>query len=365
MSHELTINENGEADVFSVKQTMWHRLGRVLTEAPTFEDGLVAGGLDFDVEKRQAFVPNSDGDFVSADGHFLVTRTDNNVVLGAVSDQYHVLQNRDAFAPLIPLLDDGIATLETGGSLRDGADVWMMIRYNAEEINRRANGETERLFSEVLPFGLITTNHAGRAGVVVQDTGVRVVCANTLGFALSERNSRIKIVHTESVHDGLKWAADQVFGRAVDRFKTTAEIQTVLRATELNAKQFTRRVLNPVVPVDHLRRKLAKGDATTGHTAAAIDKAEAKRDRIRSLWTTGTGHVGDYSAWEAFNGLVEALDHDAAFGAFDADGNEKPNRIASALNGTIDRAKSTVLRGLIRSAASTDTPGAKALVSVV
>jgi phage/plasmid-like protein (TIGR03299 family) len=359
MSHELT----SATSAFSVKQTMWHRLGHVLEEAPSFDDGLKLAEVDFEVEKRQAYVPGPAG-FVAADGHFLVTRTDNNVVLGAVSDQYHVLQNRDAFAPLIPLLDEGLATLETGGSLRGGADTWMMIRYSQDEINRRTNGETERLFSEVLPFGLITTNHAGRAGVVVQDTGIRVVCANTLGFALSEKNSRIKIVHTESVHDGVKWAAEQVFGRAADRFKTTAQIRDVLTTHELTAKQFTRLVLNPVVPVDHLRRKLAKGDATTGHTLAAIEKAEEKRDRIRQLWTTGAGHSGDYSAWEAFNGLVEALDHDKAFGSYDENGVEKTNRVASAIRGTIDRHKSTVLRGLLRDAADTNET-AKELVAVV
>jgi hypothetical protein len=34
------------------------------------------------------------------------------------------------------------------------------------------------------------------------------------------------------------------------------------------------------------------------------------RDIVSRLWTSGKGHTGDGSAWEAYNGLVEAVDHD-------------------------------------------------------
>jgi hypothetical protein len=35
----------------------------------------------------------------------------------------------------------------------------------------------------------------------------------------------------------------------------------------------------------------------------------ARRVELRRLWTAGEGHVGDHSAWEPYNALVQAVDH--------------------------------------------------------
>ena len=52
MAHELAF-ENGAAQMFSVRQTPWHREGHVLTAAPTYEEAIRLAGLDYPVEKRR------------------------------------------------------------------------------------------------------------------------------------------------------------------------------------------------------------------------------------------------------------------------------------------------------------------------
>jgi hypothetical protein len=104
-------------------------------------------------------------------------RTDRDEVLGIVSQRYQPLQNRDAFEVLEPLLDAGLATLETGGSLRRGRDAWMLVRFRVDSPVVR-----ELFADEVIPFGLISNSHAGQWRVVVQESPLRrSVIVNGLG----------------------------------------------------------------------------------------------------------------------------------------------------------------------------------------
>lgn len=95
---------------------------------------------------------------------------------------------------LEPLLDAGLASLETGGSLRDGRDVWMLVRFNIDSPIVR-----EVFADGLIPFGLVSNNHTGQRKVIVQETPVRVVCANTLELALSRRERALSVRHTISV----------------------------------------------------------------------------------------------------------------------------------------------------------------------
>ena len=55
MAHELDRLSDGTAAVFSVRDTPWHREGTVLHDAPSLEQALRLGGLDFEVEGRPLF----------------------------------------------------------------------------------------------------------------------------------------------------------------------------------------------------------------------------------------------------------------------------------------------------------------------
>ena len=46
MSAELEIR-NGTASMFSVRVTPWHREGHILTAAPSFDDAMALGRLDY------------------------------------------------------------------------------------------------------------------------------------------------------------------------------------------------------------------------------------------------------------------------------------------------------------------------------
>jgi hypothetical protein len=55
MPHELDHLADGTGAMFSVGATPWHREGTVLRDAPSLEEALRLGGLDFEVELRPLY----------------------------------------------------------------------------------------------------------------------------------------------------------------------------------------------------------------------------------------------------------------------------------------------------------------------
>lgn len=338
MAHELTFNQAGVAEVFSVRETPWHREGHILLDAPTFGRALELGGLDFEVVKRPLWVQDPAGGFVESSMAYGTFRLDRGTQLGTVTSNYQVVQNRDAFAVLEPLVDQGLVTLETGGSLREGADCWLLVKFNLPP--ESLAGEQYRAMG-VQPFGLVATNHSGRRGVLVAVTPIRVICANTLGMAEGDGvGSQVVVQHRGAAEAKVVEAAQGLFGDMVQRFELAAAQYAALRRTFLDLAQFRELVGNIMAPDP---REHPRFNPEAKLAELVVGRYEAKVDRLVHLWDHGAGHTGDRSAWEAYNAAVEAVDHNADLwpvrgGAY---------RTASLLGGRLGDMKRQVLDRLL------------------
>lgn len=341
MPHELDRRADGSAAMFSVRNTPWHREGTLLNEAPSLADALTLGGLDFEVDVRPLYVrspatPELPEVFTyepAADA-FATVRTDRETVLGVVSRRYQPLQNRDAFGVLEPLLDAGLAFLETGGALRGGRDVWMLVRFNINSPVVR-----EVFAEEVIPFGMISNNHAGTRKVVVQETPIRVVCANTLGAALRDRRRAIGVRHTASVEARTTEAARTLWRGLIERYVRVAQQYRALKAHHLDTAQFRQLVLDVAAPVPTELNQTG----LTRRQETARRRIVAKRTRLSHLWEHGLGHTGDHTAWEAYNAVVESVDHDEHLWRV------RDSRAESLLDGRLLEVKEGVLASLVES----------------
>ncbi len=343
MSHDLAMKD-GQAQMFSVAETPWHGLGQVLTDAPNYDDAIRMAGLATEIVKRPFFLPASvEGEFYPSKDSFYTTLHDQNVPLGMVSKDYEVVQNLEAFRVLQPLLDQGLATLETGGSLRGGARAWLMTRWTPSAFGP----EVEQGMAEVgvLPFSALINDHTGRAAIRLLNTDIRVVCRNTLDMAVHKGQRAdgrmLSVPHLTGAKVKLVDEAEAFFGKLTRRYERLVLDYAVLRQTALDEQAFEQLVLDIVAPspLDD-----ASFNPEAKLASVVIERAEMKRAELTRLWTEGKGHTGDHSAWEAYNGAVEALDHNAALwptrgGAW---------RGASLLDGTIGDTKRAVLDGLVR-----------------
>jgi phage/plasmid-like protein (TIGR03299 family) len=342
MAHELDRMANGTGAMFSVRETPWHREGTLLTHAPSLEEALRLGGLDFEVEVRPLYtrvqqypgVPNIYG-YRQAANACATVRTDRDDVLGIVSERYQPLQNRDAFGVLEPLLDAGLAALETGGSLRGGRDVWMLVRFNVDSPIVR-----EVFTDELIPFGLVSNNHAGQRKVVVQESPIRVVCANTLGLALQERTRALSVRHTASVEARTVDAAQKLWSGLIERYEAAARQYQMLKARHLDTAMFRRLVLDVAA---NIPPQLDRGGLTARQQTARA-RIVARRNRLAQLWEEGAGHTGDHSMYEAYNATVESIDHDAELWRVHGP------RTGALLDGRIAEIKNRVLATLVAAA---------------
>lgn len=339
MAHELDFNADGSAAMFSVEQTPWHGLGKILSDAPrTVPEALAAASLDWEVETRAAHFEVTPGDFLAVPNARIVVRQDRNVALGVVSDAYTPLQNRDALAVFEPLIDQGLATFETAGALKEGRHIWAQIRFNITDPTVQ-----EFYAGEITPMGLVTNSHDGHRGVLLMDTDVRVVCWNTLGQALRGRKEgrNLRIPHRRTVEARLTKAAMDLWAGIVERRVSLARQYQALRRRQLNEALFRRLVLDVALPLPE-----AKVDSPMARKMAEtriVDVTDRRR-KLRALWEHGLGHTGDGSAWEAYNAVTEATDHDR--GIFDVKG-EDGNRATSLLEGKLGRIKAEVWDALM------------------
>lgn len=349
MSAELDFSK-GRAAIFSVGETPWHKEGVILAQAPTIAEALTLGGLDFEVQKMPTFVGQSrgpTGGFIPALQSklaFVTVRTDTEAELGSVGPDYTVLQNANAFRILQPLLDAGVVALETGGALRGGRDVWLLVRFNIAKFGPIVK---EVFTDEVVPFGLLRNNHAGTRAAALQLTPIRVVCANTLGMADSNADlgidKSVTVRHTGDIEARLVDAAQLLLGGIIERYEVVAKQYKLLKSYFLDEALFRELVLNVAAP-DPRKVKGFNPDAPTA--AMVVDRAERKIAAIHKAWAHGKGHVGDRSAWEAYNGVVEVIDHNT--GLYPTRGGAY--RTASLMDGKLGELKRTILKNLVQAA---------------
>lgn len=170
----------------------WHKKGVVLEGLLTSEEAIKAAGLDWTVSKRKIYVNRGPNQMLvdrPEEDFFAITRDDNEVTLGIVGQQQAVLQNRNAFALLDQIVGEKLALYETAGALGKGERVWMLLKLPG--ILRVGGDDT------IEKYLLCCHGHDGSLAFYLFETGVRVVCQNTLTMALQQRKGEgIKIKHT-------------------------------------------------------------------------------------------------------------------------------------------------------------------------
>ncbi len=230
MAHEV------ESMVY-VGKTPWHGLGVAVPEGKklSIEEAIVAAGLDWEVKLRRLFTKNDMGTHVDILDHFVTFRGRDNTVLGVVGKDYEPLQNLDAFNWFQPFLESGEATIETAGSLRGGAKVWVLAKVSRDPLVVRKEDLMEH-------YVLLSNSHDGSLAVRVGFTPIRVVCNNTLCLAYESKASKLlRVRHTSRILQNLEEIRETV-NLAQTEFAATVDQYKHLARKEINSSDLVRYV---------------------------------------------------------------------------------------------------------------------------
>jgi phage/plasmid-like protein (TIGR03299 family) len=148
-----------------------------------------------------------------------VGRETSAVTLALVGKGYEPLQNLEAFKFFEPFVDSNWAEFHTAGALGNGERVWVLARIKQPIVI--GHGDT------IDRFLLLSNTHNGRNAVSVRFTPIRVVCQNTLNFAMKSKKGFESIRHTRWMRDHIKKAQIAELRRLIDA--TFAEAENVFR----------------------------------------------------------------------------------------------------------------------------------------
>jgi len=306
-------------------ETPWHGLGIPVDNDISVGDMLEKAGLNWTVSKRPLYFPK-----VVADGapsklrivpdEFALVRDNDEMVLDTVGPSFKPVQNSDIFSFFKRFVEAGDMHMETAGSLNGGRFIWALARIDTGF--NLGNDETRG-------YLLLSSPHQFGFSLTVALTPVRVVCWNTINYALGRSldgsngntSARFRMVHSRDFNDQVKAEAELALGLAGEQMKEYGHIAELLSsrvAKEADTFDFFRSVL----------RIEETEDDTEEAAAQAAEEDNRRMRRLKEALATAPGQNLDSSRdtwWGAYNAVTYVVDHEA--------GRTQDNRLFSAWYG--------------------------------
>lgn len=227
MAHHVTERDN----LFTTRTPAWHGLGTVFPDHPTREEAQKIAHnwepITAPIFSERPIVAE-DGDLTTVmeevEGFKSVVRSDTSDVLGVVSESYTPVNNSEMYdiAEAIEGEAKGSVMYETGGSLKGGSKVWLLIRLRDPLI---IGGDDA---TATIPYYALQNNHDGLGSFRGQATMTRIVCDNTAQVAdldARARGTEFVFRHTRNVKDRIDEARAALAGwrESIESYRLLAE----------------------------------------------------------------------------------------------------------------------------------------------
>ena len=218
MGHNIHIKDGKACFVENArKHRAWHKLGTVYDRPLTVQEALHGCHADYKVALQPLALITPDirreMDYGSVMAlqlnnaivpkYMATMRLDTHQFLGIVTEDYGIVQNEDAFKFIDTLVTGKLTdaehtpVIETAGVLGKGERVFITAKFPEQIIlDNKGNDRVEM-------YIVFTTSHDGTGAVNCLVTPIRVVCNNTLNFALRNHSGKLSLRHSRNVMDRL------------------------------------------------------------------------------------------------------------------------------------------------------------------
>lgn len=182
------------------KKLLWDGLGKDVSQANSAYEVCKLAGLDYEVRTEKMFT--SDGMEIP---NMVATRRYDifgdietpSTVYGAVTNRYVPVQNAEGFEFIDELFGHAGFEIETAGQFDNGKIVWVEAKLP----------EMVMVNEKIMPYLVFTNRHDGKGSVRIFLTPTRIICKNTLNYAIKGAKDRtFSVKHTSSAVQKLEQA---------------------------------------------------------------------------------------------------------------------------------------------------------------
>ena len=279
----------------------WHGLGEKVSNDLTPVQMMQKAGVDWEVHAVESFV-EFNGKKLPTGQKSLVRSTDGRILTN-IGENWNPVQNETAFEFFSEFVAAGDMEMHTAGSLRDGEYVWALAKVK----------ESFDVFGDdqVDSYLLFSNPHKYGKSIDVRFTPIRVVCNNTLTFALNQDSKNgVRLSHrTEFNADLVK----ETLGIAHEKFAKYKDMAQFLGSRKIDAESLIQ-YYNTVFP-NTSRTEMPKEVKTY---------EDLSRNAKLCFDVIDTQPGAEYAQgtwWQAFNSVTFVTDH--------VQGRNKDNRLHS------------------------------------
>lgn len=321
MAHEFT------SGVLLNNTPAWHGLGEVIAGTLPARDAFVRAGALFPVDKLQLWAgdPSAPEQMISlADQRQAIWRPDTRKILGTTGPDYQIIPNERLLQFAEVLREE--ADMDAVVVLREGAKIAFTAKLRGLEL-------------EVVPGDKLHRNvvgylgHDGKTSFGGMFTDIRVVCANTLGFAQSDaertgkqfriRHTANDIAQVDHVLANIDMAR-QSFAAVVDEYR---ELQAAPMNLELY-RHWLEQVYQP---------------AATEERPGRIEDMPRKWAQLEHAWNYGLGRDIPGVAGTVYWGLNAVTEVETSGLTKGAGRRRVHSTLFGAANSIVKRARETAL----------------------
>lgn len=327
-------------EMFYHGEIPWHGLGMALAKPATWQEAMRAGGLEWkvgDVQLQTCDDPPSPVKKRKAIIRLDRPAGDSRRVLGVAHQGFRPVQNVDAVFLFDAIFGQGKPVYHTGGYLGEGEVIWLLAKIDRPILVGRDD--------IVEPYALLCNSHDGSRALSISLTTVRVVCQNTLEFALQQKmfGKPFRRAHHSSVAEHAS-AAFEYWQFTLQQIEDLSRQFVTLSTIKCPEKLFES-ILLDLLPLPTKPRNLEKNPGLLKAYELKVEQIMTARDGIRRLRQEGKGmdlESANGTLWGMLNAVTEYVDHHQATSS---------DRLAYALLGDGMILKSRAYQLIQRSAA--------------
>lgn len=298
----------------------WHGLGVPVSNDLTPEQMMKKAGVDWTVQEVEAFIEYN-GTRMSTGQKSLVRTTDGKILTN-VGENWNPVQNAEAFDFFHEYVMAGDMEMHTAGSLKDGQIVWALAKVkDSFELFNGDHVESYLLFSNPHQYG---------KSIDVRFTPIRVVCNNTLTFALDSKSDRqVKVGHRTVFNPDM---VKEQLGIATTKMAKYKEIASFLGSKRFTSESYID-YLNEVFPRSSDKR-------VRENTPVVESLSRNAKMALDVLHTQPGANYAEGTWWQAFNSITYITDH--------VQGRNQENRLANSWFGYNQGRKRDALQTAIK-----------------